>query len=362
MRTRHAVVALALLVAASATATPANAALDLLWSAPPECPSRDDVQNRLRAVAGSRLDQTSGLSAEGRISRVDGRFQLTLLLRDSVKVRKRVIESDSCAALAGAAAVTLSLLLGIDARALEPRASDQQGVELSQQTGSNTGDQGAGERDEASDAEANGRRNGAPGGRADRPAERSPALSEDAVTPDGSAAKRRWAVAMRAPVVVADLGPLPHPALGLGLGVGMRYESWRVLLAGNLFAAQTVNVPDQGSALGAELKRMTGQIVICRGSRWRRFEVSPCLGLALEHMSVRGFGEGVSPSTSQAVWPAPSMGAVAHWHAMESLAFFTGATACLELSRPHVVIEGLWELAQLSRTAVGLAAGLEWSF
>jgi hypothetical protein len=108
------------------------------------------------------------------------------------------------------------------------------------------------------------------------------------------------------------------------------------------------------------VRRITGRFVACRGWRSQRFELAPCVGLALEYAAARGFGEGVSPHTPQVVWPAPSVGAVAFGHVSKSLAFFLSVNGSLELARPRVVIEGIGELAQLEGAAAGAAVGLEW--
>lgn len=357
MRARRVAVGLALLTASLATPPRARADLDLQWDAPPGCPRRDEVHDRIRALAGSSLDRTRGLSAEGTITRVDGRFYLTLLVRDGPDVRKRVIAADSCATLAGAAAVTLALLLGIEVRAPEPRGQDESGAAPAEESPPADGEQNRERTGEEPRAEGT-----EPGRRGDQRVEQSPAVSAEVATPAPSASTRPWAILLRGPVVAADVGPLPRATVGVGLRVGMGYGSWRALVAGQLSAGQTVSVPEQGGALGAELQRMTGQLTICRGWRARRFEVAPCVGLAVEHMTARGFGDGVSQRSARAVWPAPSVGAVAHWHAMESLALFAGVSGYLELSRPHLVIDGLGEIAQLGRTAAGGSAGLEWLF
>ena len=362
MKARRAAIGLVLLTASSVTPSPARAALELLWDAPPGCPKRDEVQERIRAIAGSILDQTQGVSVEGRITRVDGRFQLTLLLRDGGEVRKRVIASESCETLGGAATVSLALLLGIDVSSLDPPTRDEQGVTPapSRQIAA-PGGRGAVSRDQEGRAEVTGRGDEEPGKRADRSVEKIPA-SPAGGDPAGSASTRRWAVVAQAPIVVADLGPLPQPTLGAGLGVGMRYESWRVMFVGYLSTGQTVNVSDSSGAFGTELEIMTGQIAICRGWRWRRFEVAPCVGVALERMTARGVGDGVAPSTQQVLWPAPNAGAVVHWYATESLAFLAGVTGYLEFSRPHLVIEDRGEVTQIGPVAAGATTGLEWSF
>lgn len=348
-----------------ATAPSALARLDLQWDAPPGCPRRDEVEDRIRALAGASLDRAEGLSAEGKIARVDGHFSLTLLVRYGPETRKRVISSESCAALGGAAAVTLALLLGIDVGATALRADDEQDTAPAQESapakdGQNHHGTGEERRHDSATPAATERRGEEPDQQRSERAERSPTAS--AKPPSAVASTRRWAVVVRGPFVAADAGPLPHAAVGAGLGVGMRYGPWRVLLAGSLFAGQSVSAPGQGGALGADVQRITGQLATCRGWRSHRLELAPCVGLALERVTARGFGEGVSPQEQRAVWPAPGLGAVAHWYVRESLALFAGVSGYLELARPHLVIDGLGEVAQLGPVAAGASAGLEWIF
>ena len=358
MRARRTAVGLAALAASLVTAPNVRAELDLRWDAPPGCPSRDEIHDRIRALAGSSLDRATGLSAEGQIARADGRFFLTLLVRDGPDVRKRVIASDSCSTLAGAAAVTLAFLLGIDVAPPELSGEGERGAAPARDGAPAPGErnrENAGKEPRAQGKES--------GQRSDQRSEQSPAVAATAVTPAPSAPTRPWAVVLRGPVVVADVGLLPRTAVGVGLAVGMRYGSWRALVAGQLSTGQTVSVSEQGGApIGAELQRMTGQVAICHGWRSRRFELAPCVALALEYVAARGTGEGVSPQSGRAVWPAPSVGAVAHWYAIESLALFAGASGYLELSRPHLVIDGVGEIAQLGRVAASASAGVEWIF
>jgi len=308
--------------------------LDLRWDAPPGCPGREEVIDRIRALAGSSLDQTDGLAARGRITRVNGRFQLTLLVPDGVEVRARVIESDTCVELAGAAAVTLALLLGI-----EPRI-DEQPEERQPE-------------DEPSAAPpARAAANGDPsvdGSDEDRPGD-----------PDRQGG--RWAFVLQAPVLGVDAGPLPRPSPGAGLGIGTRRGSWRVLFTGTFSAPQSVQAPGLDESVGSDLQRLTGRLTTCRGWRSGRLELSPCVGVALEYVAARGFGDGISPHERRAVWPAPGVGVVAYGHASKSLAFFVGAGGYLELARPYLVIDGIGEVAQLEPAAAGATVGLEWIF
>jgi hypothetical protein len=342
--------------AASVVAAPeARAELTLRWEAPANCPQRNDVLERIRALAGSSLDNTDELGVEGRIDRAEGRYALTLLVRDEREVRKRVITSDSCADLAGAAAVTLALLLGID-------VSDVSTVATS--TGTEV------QNDSATDARENGDQRGSSGetkSPSDAPAKAPPPTDDPAADdPDPSTptspSRHGSAVFLRVPVGSFDLGPLPDPALGLGIGVGVRIDAFRVALSGRISERQHVDAPEALPESGAELDRFTAELSGCYGLRARAFEVAPCLVAALEFVTAQGKGEGFSPQSARAAWPALGIGAVGHWYPWESLAIFAGVTGYVELARPRLVIEGLGQIAELGPVAAGAVIGAEWIF
>jgi hypothetical protein len=341
-----------LLAASIAFASPAFAELELRWNAPASCPSRNEVVERIEKLAGSAIDQTAGLSLEGNIEQVGGRYRLTLLVRSDGDVRKRVIDSENCADLAGAAAVTVALLLGVDMSSIEQATDGGQGG-TSGVAGAGAGASGqAGSNENAPDARKQAEATPKP------PASQETPVPPPEVTspPNGSGV----AAILRVPIAAADLGPMPRPAFGVGLGAGMRYDAWRIIVAGRLSLKQTIDAPDSGGAFGAELQRMTGDLTFCHGFRYDRFEVAPCAGISLEYLTARGFGEDVIPSSERAFWPAPSAGGVAHWYALESLAIFFGVTGYIEVSRPRIVIDGLGEVARLAPAAIGATFGAEW--
>jgi hypothetical protein len=352
---------LAVVAACAIVARPARAELNLRWDAPPSCPGRGEVLERIRALAGSSLDKTEGLSAEGRIARTNGRFSLTLLVRDGRQLRKRVITSDSCADLGGAAAITLALLLGVDVSAAETTAPNDARGETAPRGGEPDKSDRKGEAGGETRLEQQRER-----GEKDRESRSEEPAESGRVSPDGTASPSRsptrWNLLIRAPIMAADVGPLPDPSVGLGLGVGIGHESWKIMVAGHVYRAQAVGAMDPGAAFaaGADLERIDVHLTICRGWRWAPFEIAPCVGLAVEHLAARGFGQGVSPEQHSALWAAPSAGAVLQWYVLKSLALFVGGQGELELSRPRIVIDGLGEVRQLGPVSARMTAGVEW--
>jgi hypothetical protein len=342
-------------------ASPARAELNLRWEAPPGCPRRGEVLDGIRELAGSSLDNAEGLSAEGRIARTNGRFSLTLVVRDGRQLRKRVITSDTCAHLGGAAAITLALLLGVDVSAAD--ASPQKGARG--ETASHDGEPDEGARNGRAGGETREQQSERAGkdrdNRSEEPTERG-RVSTDGPATLAPSSTRRWNVLIRAPILAADLGPLPDPSIGIGLGAGIGYDSWRFLIAGHAYRGQSVGAMDPGAAFaaGADLDRIKAYLAICRGWRSVELEIAPCIGLAVEQLSARGFGQGVTPDLQRALWAAPSAGASLQWYALKSLALFVAAHGDLELSRPRIVIEGLGEVRQLGSVSARMMAGMEW--
>lgn len=307
--------------AASLGSAPAHAQLDLRWETTRGCPARADVLARIRAIAGAALDEDPELAVEAKVEREHGRFRLELLVRRGHEVSRRVITSDSCTSLAGAAAVSLELLLGAHKQSGERRAQD---------------DSSAGERDAS-----------------ERP---EPSAASGAE----STAAWPWSFVLHAPVLAADLELFPRPALGIGLGAGIRYRAWQIFATGYVYRAQSVASLEPGSAFGARLRRASGQLFTCHGRRWSQFEAAPCIALALEYVTARGFGEGVAPRLRHAVWPAVGAGLVTHWYALESLALFAALSGYVELARPRVAIQDLGLVRRLAPATVSATLGLEW--
>jgi hypothetical protein len=351
-------VLLALLVAASvvATANVASAEMTLRWDAPPSCPQRDEVLERIRKLAGSSLDKTDGLSVEGSIERTtNGRYSLTILVRDERDVRKRVIASDSCADLAGAAAVTLALLLGFDVNAALTDGTSTDGA--SKDGATSASDPNATNDPTRSDATPQNKPKDAQSNPNVPPPVKPPPR-----TPDPSSSEEHWAFVLRAPTAHADFGPLPRVSLGLGAGAGARYGAWRFLLAGHVSRGQDTEAVEQNEGSGAELHRLTAEVSACRGFRFSSVEVAPCAAVALEHVTARGFGPGVTPQSANATWPAAGLGAVAYLYPTHFLAVFVSATGYVEFSRPRLVIQGVGEIAEFSPVAAFTAVGAEWIF
>jgi hypothetical protein len=347
------IASLAPLAAVVFAAGSARAEMTLRWDAPPACPQRAEVLERIRLLTGSSRVNTDELSVDGSIERADGRYSLTLLVHDGREVRKRVIASERCADLAGAAAVTLALLLGIDVSAVY--AADGGAPDPTAPNAGPTNEQGAG----------NDARNGNPDERNATPNAAATKGEPPSTQPTDEplpSSLRRWHVVIRAPFASIETGPLPHPAFGFGLGLGARYDAWQVTLTGRISPEQSVAAPQPNDDSGARLDRVAAELSGCYGFRTRALELAPCASFTLEHVTARGYGAGVSPRSERAAWPAVGVGAVGRLYAREWLAFFAGVGGAVELSRPTLVIEGLGTVGALEPVAATATLGAEWIF
>lgn len=350
------------LLAKSAEAEP----LELRWEAPPECPNVQTVRERIRELAATSPDKLT-LRAEGRIERVDARYRLVLTLRDGSDVRQRTIESASCDDLAGAAAVSLGLLL----RAVEEQRKD--GGSAGSASGSVDGtQQGAGEQggtasdgskpkdsagaDPTSSPASDGSQSGATA---------KPEPTKDAVPPEDPAAndapKRHWAVLFRAPLAVVNWGPLPKPSLGVGVGLGLRYYEWHLLLTGRTHWPQTV-WSSLSPNTGARVERAALEFSACRQWRAGMFAWAPCAALAVERVTASGLGVGVEQAMSSSLLPVLAAQTSGYLYFTDWMALTGTASLAASNSRPRIVIDDLGEVRQLGALRGGLGLGLEWIF
>jgi hypothetical protein len=335
--------------------------LDLVWRAPPGCPSREFVQGRIRDLLGESAEQVTHLHVQGDIVRTERRYRLTLKSRDDAGNSERVIESDSCSDLAGAAAVAIGLLIRIQ---LQPPSA-----EASSAAGENEGTAGAaaGPNEGAPDAEKGAMNESkAPhpsetkGARSAAPRARENDRAEAPRSATNEAAEESYPrFLVQAPLVGIDVGPLPEPRPTLGLALGLRFPSWEASLGVHSSRAQTTwasGVP----RYGAELARATMSIQACH--RWgaRRLEGGPCVHVALDRLTARGVGAEVASRTRHAFVFAAGAGALGRWRFSDSVGLIVSIGAQVEASRPRLLVTGLDELEKLAPLALTAKSGMEW--
>lgn len=102
-------------------------ALELSWSAPPGCPSREALIGEIRRLLGGSIENPGGVSARAEITaRRAGDYRITLALRSDQGERMRDVQAPTCAELADAAALIIALAIDPSAVAGAPEASPMQ--------------------------------------------------------------------------------------------------------------------------------------------------------------------------------------------------------------------------------------------
>jgi hypothetical protein len=330
--------------------------LDLTWDAPAPCPRAGAVFERMRALAGGSLQRARRLHAEGRIVRLEGHYRLTLTVSDGESVRDRMIDAEVCADLAGAAAVTLGLLLSSEP---ESSASPSESESKTGNSGTSspaptpTRDREARALDEPPrDGDATLRQqasDNAPLRRTSR---------QEAVNAQST---RHRSTFVSAPLIALDVGRLLHPSLGAGVGLGVCREAWCASVVGRLFLDETQRSTDVKD-VGVEQSRAMAEIWACRSWRMNGWALGPCLSAGVDSVTVRGVGPDVSARSLQSTSVVLGGGVSSHWYLADGVALMGRLGLGLQTSRPHLVIDGFGEVRQLGLLHAGLEFGTEWIF
>ena len=322
--------------------------VDLAWHAPADCPDAASIHERIRKLSGSSQATTKRLRAAATITRLaGGRLHLSLVVEAGGLRSERNIAGRSCEDLAGAAAVSLALLLR---SAKSPGETEPAG-----------GVQGA----DPTKART------AVGASSLRGEERSPSALVGVVEPapetaqptqpnvDGVRAPRSWRGLLQLPLVVLGLGPLPRPSFGAALGGGVRLERWRILAEGGVWLRQKLTV-EGPVELGATVDRFEVGLRVCRAFSFGRYELAPCANVSVGHLWARGTGAHVAARTVESTSIAAGLAVQARLQLTPWLNLFGSFDALLETSRPRFTVGGLGQVGQLGPAALKITLGSEW--
>ena len=360
---------LALLFFARMSSAQGAVPVQLRWQAPANCPQEAQVRKKLRdLLGGNAADATaSRLRAEGQIEPFGERFRLTLNIHYDLVNGTRVVHASSCEDLGGVAAVTLALLFRAEHNSSSPLTARDLGGSTT--AGANARSAGAenrasGSEDPAADADSAAD----PKNRAVDAGHRAPAVPHVADKPDASdepgasgtgSEPSRLRFVFRIPELRADVGVLPEPSYGLGIGAGLRYDAWLVLVSGALWLAQDYE-PGPFAGYGAHFGRASGELSVCRNWPFTSFELSPCLQLSLDDVSARGTGVGISSTEPRTAWLSVGAGVQGLWPFNRHAALIFGVNGRIATSRPRFVSEGIGEIDQVGAAALGVVLGCEW--
>jgi hypothetical protein len=309
------------------------------------------------AIASSQTE----LVIEGVVTLEHHRYHLTLSVRRDGQLvgTPRALDSDSCQSLAGAAAVTLAILARGGAAAAEgdhPTASTGSAAPtvgdhpaISTGAASATPETTPTPKSETEPPRAEGEENEAPR------ASRGPAESRTI----------RWKLVVHAPLLAFDVGVLPAPAWGAGVGVGAELGPFELALAGLLWLpVSATNSDPEGD--GADFGRRSAELSACYRGSIGRFELGPCLKLTLEDVSAQGTGPLVAPTSSEIAWLSAGAFLGARWAPFPkmapSMAVSLTPGLAVATSRPTFAVDRGGSVYQLPLLSAGGILGWEWIF
>jgi hypothetical protein len=293
--------------------------LDLTWQAPATCPSADQVKSEFERSVRVRPGRTPPrLTAIAVVEQIRGRWFLHLHTKRDELEGQREIEADSCASLARATALVLTLALG--------------------------------EGDMVEE-------NAAPPAPAPPPApEPAPALAPAPARDSVPAPVRRrplvWAVAADAR---SSWGPLPGRSVGFGAGVDVRAKWWGV-------KARVESWPgsDQGPAPGLQthFDGIAGSASLCLlGSPLHVLALSVCAGF--QASALRGSSSGATSSeTAIAPWYAVLSSVGVRVPVVEPVHIDLAFELATTLKPPRFVVNGLGEVYVVPALVPNAVGGL----
>jgi hypothetical protein len=309
--------------------------LDLVWRAPPECPQRDAVVARARALLGSKALKTELVQAQGTIEKQGEGFELTLAIDEGGKGGERRVWARQCEELSGAAAIALVLLLTSDSARAGPGDTA---------AAPSAGDAGQGPQVAARP----------------KPPPKPADENDDSVDAPATPHARRWRLLAMAPQLVVGIGPLPKPSIGLGAGLGLQGRGWSIRLLGQWFSSQAVAAPVQ--PYGADVKRVSARLWGCWDLQRAGWSFSPCVQSSLARLQATGYGPRLRPGTQSETVAAVGVGAVGRLQATDWLALTAAGGIQIELSRPIILLGSLGTVRQLAPLSAVVQLGPEWIF
>lgn len=355
--------------------------LVLTWSAPHGCPSESEVtsavlRNATLKNAGNRSSEApTVLVARAQVSeRAGGGAQLPWYVRLYTQRGdargQREIEAESCAALAQATAVVLSLAL-LDLKEEAPDESDAQTPPIAGLENENTRKTSGAAQDSVQSSKtepipelkSDRRRT-----KARRPAEnasRNTLSKQKGATPRPASASASagtpWLARFSAGARGGfTFGTLPRPAPGGALSVAWLPGAFRLEVDAKMWGEQSQSIEDTPS--GADLLlRSLGVRACLRARSSPRLELSPCVGSELHLLRARGFGSDANYDTN-ANWPALTGGLLGLVKLTSKVALRADIEGQIPLARPRFFVERIGTVHRIPPWAVAALFGAEVHF
>jgi hypothetical protein len=164
--------------------------------------------------------------------------------------------------------------------------------------------------------------------------------------------------------MIGDIGSLPAPAFGVGLGAQLSFSSLYLRALGGVLLEQHVDLPSASSiAPGADLSLVFGNASVCHApdrAKFGRFALAGCLGWEMGRMTGRGTGVRAS-RTRRALWLAPSVGLEGHWALWgPSLRLDLQLSVALPLNQNEFFLSDIGDVHRPSNLVGRGAMGVSW--
>lgn len=346
----------------SAPALSQGEQLELTWNAPSACPSESDVKTAVMSGAAAQGVESKSrptLFARAHVSEEAGEgarsMWRVLLETERGGVRgQREIEAESCAALAEATAVVLSLALlelADEAPSEPPEAAPPSGETPS---GSSLS------RPVAVPVRPSEKKLPPPAARRFSQAEQGLSagrLPKPKPSPKKRPSLARFALSARGGF---NAGTLPRLAPGGALGAAWLPGAFRFEIGAQMWAKQSELIPD--TPAGADLLlRSLGARACLEAWSSRRFALSPCIGSEYHLMKAQGFGSD-SNYDATARWAAFSAGALGVAQLTRRVALRADVEGRVPLARPRFFVERVGTVHEVPGFAVTALFGAEVHF
>jgi len=252
--------------------------LELDWSAPSDCPDEDSVRAAVERLVGRRLDPGAATPIYARafiLRPENGRLRLDLSVTEpGAQPHERRVEAQRCAELADAAALIIAL-------AIDPEA---------------------GAHDESAQPAPSSRPPSSTPSHSLPPSEPSEIVPPEEPPPETPSERMPSGFALAA-VFGIDLGALPAPAPGLGVGGALRFGPNRLDLTATYWFAQRAHLLSRTSA-GSDIQLFAANARYCRSFLHVPIDVATCAGFEGGIVHAQGFGV-LNPGTGISPWLAP---------------------------------------------------------
>ena len=257
------------------------------------CVGRADIADQVDVLLGHPVAEVDGLDFDVDIAeRPDHRWRLrlTTIGRADGARRSREIDGSDCAQLADAAAVAIAM--SIQSReAVRPAPVE------------------------------------AP----------PPALPEPERLAGGPAPAER-SHDLRLPLVVsalADVGALPHPGWGLGLGAALAWRHLQIIGEGAFLLSPEARVADQG---GGRFRLIVGALLACLSHTFGKVGILGCAGGEAGVVQAEGIGIN-RPRAQSVAWEAGRLELGLSRRLNAAVSLFIRGGAAVPLSRPTFTID-----------------------